>query len=328
VLSDLVRHYQETKQTGKGRLFRLYDDPLEYGTRLGLGYDEVLQAMSELHEHGIGYVIRPQANTYGKWKFGLYKDFVRKSVADQSVTTTTTITRVGSMKDTASTTQCITTPRTTTPLSTPPAHPIGTQLTAPVYLRDLQVHPPGRLHNVILYLLGTLDPQRTRVLRDAANKGKKGDGNNRYGTKLKHSTHQVSPGGRLRLWIKDPDQLVQALEEFARYCNEDLGLDLDATFLGTAKYETAIEVGYHVSGDVPKYASCKVRVEMKGFTATVSFDKSLGDYELEVHARGQGPPEVVQEFTTMIVADAGMAKTLQDLPSRIAQELKTLMEPH
>jgi hypothetical protein len=36
----------------------------------------------------------------------------------------------------------------------------------------------------------------------------------------------------------------------------------------------------------------------------------------------------VQEFTTMIVADAGMAKTLQDLPSRIAQELKTLMEPH
>lgn len=48
-----------------------------------------------------------------------------------------------------------------------------------------------------------------------------------------------------------------------------------------------------------------------------------------IHAKGRGPPEAIKRFTTMIVANAGMADYLErELPGRVVREIKKLGEGH
>lgn len=300
VLSFLQDHRRKTGKPG------VYMSPEEFAGAVELDSVTAGKGLRELTNAGI-------AALYGRSPYGvpyihLTKTYIRS--IDDNTTTSTPLHDELNLN-------------TGDGVGTPLSHPADTTLAAPQSLPDLQVHPPGRLHRVVLYCEGTLDPQRTHLLRQASDKGKQVERNNCYGTRLPLSTWQISSKGRLCLYIKDPSRMNEAVEEFAGFCADELRLGLNATFQGSAE----CEIGYPVSGNVKKYARCTVRVELRGYKATIFFDKSSGDLELEAHVKGRGPPEALRSFTTMIVANGSMARYLVDeLPAKVAHEIKKLEE--
>lgn len=311
VKDDLLAHFSYTSRTGKGRYFKLYDSDLDYANALGMTTDELGDAVTELHANGIAYTIGPGRQPQGKQKYALYRDYALRHAR---TTSPIEVAPPGARR----------TPSfPTLPVSTPLSYPPATLGTGPATLPDFQVHPPGRLHRIVLRYQGILDPQATYLLREAADRGEPEGPNNKFGTRLQLSTFQISSKGRLRVFVKDPERLTEALEEFGAFCKDVLHFDLDGVFEGTAKFETSIEVGYGVSGNVQKYASCKVRVEIRGYTVDVSFDKSPGDFELEVRAKGNGPPGPIREITEMIVVNGALAT---ELPRLTAVEVLKMLD--
>ena len=75
IVDDLMLHYISTSSIGKGRFFKLYNNPADYAAELAVTTDELSDAMVELFRHGIGYRIDPSKQPDGMWKFALYKKY-------------------------------------------------------------------------------------------------------------------------------------------------------------------------------------------------------------------------------------------------------------
>ncbi len=274
---------------------------------LGIDSQEFGEAMTKLFDGGIAYLIKPSKDTLGRVKISLYKEFIQKSLTPSTTTPSGPIRQlpmvVGSEKRLES---------SIPPMSTPLSDITHTQVSGPVSLPNLTIHPPGRIHRCWLHFEGLLNPTHAHLLRQAAQEGRKAE-NNRYG-RLGLSTWAVSPHGKLRLFWKDPEKLTEALEEFGSFC-KTLGFEIKGQLVG----ETECEIAYNVSGKVDDYAKCKIVADLDGRKVQIYFDKSLGKLEIEARVRGPGSPIQHRELTDMVLINGRLEQYVrEDLPEEIA----------
>lgn len=186
------------------------------------------------------------------------------------------------------------------------------------YFEGVNIEPPARLHRLCFVYSGYLPPTHTAFLREHAQTKPK-DASQWHTGRVPYCTYQVSKRGKLRLFLeRDNDNVTRGLESFATFMSQN-GYNVNGLFQYSALNSKAhwhAEYGFKASGEVQKYATTRVAMQLVNskVKVLVGFDRSLDDsWEYDVKIFNAPSPQEAEQIAYKFATPAALPDDIQQM---------------